>query len=335
MVKAELGWLPAKSDKSERLMQITCALLFSQRGLSKKELFECIPSYRDTLASGTNEESVFRMFERDKTDLRNTGIQVEIKENLVDGDDIRYVVASDTFVWPKQVGLNPNQLQLLNLAAGVWAHASLQSDANRALVRLRALGVAPAASDLIGYAPRIKTHEPAFMPLNIAIDSCQEVRFSYRKPNGEISLRHIQPWALRNIDGQWLVISFDLDRNATRNFLLKRIVSKVTTVKIDDTEVTFAAPDSKLITDAEAELSELINTQVARLKVKPDSQAWFHFQLNDQPSTSDGLVSVAYLDMHLLAEQLREFALDVTVISPVALGEAIRSGFEKVVEAHA
>lgn len=316
-------------------MQLTCALIFSKRGLSKKELFECIPSYKEALASGTDEESVFRKFERDKVDLRNTGIQIEIKENPIDGDDIRYVVASDTFVWPKQVALNPNQLQLLNLAAGVWAHASLQSDANRALVRLRALGVAPASADLIGYAPRIKTHEPAFMPLNIAIDSNQEVRFSYRKPNGEVSSRHVQPWALRNIDGQWLVICFDLDRKAVRNFLLKRIISKVQPVKIDELYVTFDAPEPTEITAAEQELAELIKTQIAQIKVKPDSQAWFHFQMDDQRPTEEGIVSVSYLDLHLLAEQLREFALDINVISPTALNDAIRSGFEKVVDAHA
>jgi proteasome accessory factor B len=335
MVKNSEKWQPTKSDKSERLMQLTCALLFSERGLNKKELFAAIPSYKDAISSGNSEESLFRMFERDKTDLRNTGIQVEIKENPIDGDDVRYVIASDTFVWPKQVQLTPHQLQLLNLAAGVWAHASLQADANRALIRLKALGVAPAAADLIGYAPRIKTHEPAFMPLNLAIDGCYEVQFSYRKPDGQVELRHVQPWALRNIDGQWLVISFDKQRNAVRNFLLKRIVSKVQPVKIDESDVTFETPNAADVNAAVADLELLAENQVAEIRVKPDSQAWFHFQLDEQPKSHDGTVSVHFYDLHLFAEQLREFAMDVTVIRPAALKDAIRSGFEKVVNAHA
>ena len=335
MASTSEKWQPAKSDKSERLMQLTCALLFAERGLTKKELFAAIPSYLEALSSTTSEESLLRMFERDKTDLRNTGIQVELKENLVDGDDARYVIAADTFAWPTKVQLSAHQLQLLNLAAGVWAHASLQSDANRALVRLKALGVAPAAADLIGYAPRIKTHEPAFMPLNLAIDGCYEVQFNYRKPNGEISLRHIQPWALRNIDGQWLVVSYDLQRQAVRNFLLKRIVSKVQAVMVDDTEVLFEMPSAQLINEALADLEALTNRQVATIRVMPDTQAWFHFQIEDGTNSEPATLQLHYFDLHLLAEQLREFALDITVISPAELSDAIREGFEKVVNAHA
>ena len=35
----EETWKPAKSDKSERLFQLTCVLLYSERGLTKREYF--------------------------------------------------------------------------------------------------------------------------------------------------------------------------------------------------------------------------------------------------------------------------------------------------------
>jgi proteasome accessory factor B len=336
-VSAKSGetWKPSKSDKSERLLQLTCALLFSERGLTKAELFKSIPAYIEAIRGGTTEESLSRMFERDKVDLKSTGIQVYIANPGADAEEIVYVIADDTFVWPKHAALSAKQLQLLELAAQVWSQASLEADANQALVRLKALGIEPAASDMIGIAPRIQTHEQAFVPLNEAIEECREVTFNYRKPNGEISNRHVQPWSLHNVDGQWLLQSFDVDQQQVRNFLLRRIVSKVQNFKQNDLEVSFAAPNASELGAAVRELEEHISKQVCELKIRPDSQAWFHFHLDDEVKAKQDLVSFNYMDISLLAEELRDFALDIKVIRPKELAELIRSGFERVASDHA
>ena len=329
------AWKPTKSDKSERLLQLTCALLFSERGLTKAELFKSIPAYLEAIRGGTSDESLNRMFERDKVDLKRTGIQLQIGNPGADSEEIVYVIAEDTFVWPKHAELTAKQLQLLELASQVWSQASLESDANQALVRLKALGVEPAASDLIGFAPRIETHEPAFVPLNQAIDDSVEVTFNYRKPSGEISKRHVQPWSLHNVDGQWLLQSFDVEQGEVRNFLLRRIVSKVQTVRNNETEVNFTAPSDETMNSAVKELKEHIENQVCELKVRRDSQAWFHFHLDDEINTKQDVVTFNYMDVSLLAEELRDFALDIKVIHPRELADLIRSGFEKVASDHA
>lgn len=333
--KPEEAWAPAKSDKSERLLQLTCALLFSERGLTKAELFKSIPAYVEAIKAGTSDDSLNRMFERDKVDLKNTGIQIFTSNPSAEADDTVYVIADDTFVWPKHAELSAKQLQLLELAAQVWSQASLEADANQALVRLKALGVEPAASDLIGFAPRIETREPSFGPLNKAIDEFLEVTFSYRKPNGETSKRQVQPWSLHNIDGQWLLQSFDVEHSEVRNFLLKRIVSKVQVVKDSELDRTFARPSDANLESAVADLQRHILEQVCKLQVKKDSQAWFHFHLDDAEAGSGGLVTFNYMDLSLLAEELRGFAMDVKVIQPKELGELIRVGFEKVASDHA
>jgi proteasome accessory factor B len=328
-------WRPSKSDKSERLLQLTCALLFSERGLTKAELFRSIPAYVEAIGSGTSEESLNRMFERDKVDLKSTGIQVYVANPLADAEDIAYAIADDTFVWPQNAELSAKQLQLLELAAQVWSQASLEADANQALVRLKALGVEPAATDLIGFAPRIETREPSFLPLTQAIQDSVEVTFSYRKPNGEISTRHVQPWSMHNVDGQWLLQCFDLEQSEVRNFLLKRIVSKVHLVKESEEFVAFKKPNDSQLSEAFDDLQTHIRTQICELKIKKDSLAWFHFHLDDAPSTSDGLVTINYMDLYLLAEELRDFSLDVKIVRPKELAQLIRSGFEKVASDHA
>ena len=333
--KAEAAWQPSKSDKSERLLQLTCALLFAERGLTKAELFRSIPAYIEAVRSGTTDDSLNRMFERDKTDLRTTGIQVFTPNPTADAEEICYVIAGDTFVWPQHTELNAKHLQLLELAAQVWSQASLESDANQALVRLKALGIEPAASDLIGFAPRIETHEPSFGPLSKAIDEGLEVSFDYRKPAGETSARQVQPWSLQNIEGQWLLQCFDLGASEIRNFLLKRIVSKVKVIKEGESEKTFDKPSLETLQIAATDLQNHIQKQVCELRVKPDSQAWFHFRLDDSLTSSSKTVSFNYMDLTLLAEELRDFAVDVEILKPKELNDLMRAGFQKVASDHA
>jgi proteasome accessory factor B len=76
------------------------------------------------------------------------------------------------------------------------------------------------------------------------------------------------------------------------------------------------------------------SSQLATIRVKRDSQAWFHFHLDDQHGdTAD--VTLAYMDLDLLAEELSEYALDVKVIAPAELARVIRSRFEAVANSHA
>jgi proteasome accessory factor B len=339
MAKEE-SWKPAKTDKSERLFQLTCVLLYSERGLTKRELFHAVDAYRIDLANTSEDDfALNKKFERDKSDLREMGIQVSNPDPKTDPDEMRYVIAAETFLWPEDVKFDAQELQLLNLAAQVWAQASLSSEANRGLVRLRGLGIEPAASDMLGFAPRLRTHEPSFLPLSQAIEDLVEVSFDYRKPEGETTRRHVQPWLLRSIDGQWLVMCWDKDQKAVRNFLLKRIVSKVTfrTVQINERDselVRYPAPSPETVQAAIQDLEFHTASQIARLKVRRDSQAWFHFNLGNEKG-QEAEVSISYMDVHLLAEELSEYAHDITVVSPPELGKAIRLRFEAVANAHA
>ena len=339
MAKDE-AWKPAKTDKSERLFQLTCVLLYSERGLTKRELFHAVDAYRSDLQNSNEDDfALNKKFERDKSELREMGIQVTNSDQKSDPDDMRYQIASDTFTWPEGVEFDAQQLQLLNLAAQVWAQASLSADANRGLVRLKGLGIEPAANDLVGFAPRLRTHEPSFLPLSQAIEERIEVSFDYRKPDGSFAKRHVQPWLLRNIDSQWLLMCWDKDQKAARNFLLKRIVSKVVlrSEQVNEKEVAlinFEAPSADLVAAAIKDLEEHTANQVATLRVNKDTQAWFHFHLDDQSGeTAD--VSISYMDLHLLAEELSEYALDLKVIAPQELAKVIRARFEAVANAHA
>ena len=322
--------MPEKIDVSERLFNLTCALLVAGNGLSKSEIFATVQGYKETYVPGGDLTAINRMFERDKTLLSSAGILWRSyipKEAMGDNQEYRYLIANEDFVWPKGLALSSKQVALLNLAAKVWAKASLSSDANRAIHRIRAMGEKADGSSLIGIAPRIRTHEPSFLPLSTAIETCSRVSFDYLKPGeSDFSVRNIEPWSLQNIAGQWLLIGFDLDREQPRNFLLRRIVSE-----IDIQDVSFDAPESAEITKTLADLELHKLSQTAKLKTSAASAAWFHFDL----SANQTEFEVNFMDLYLFAEELMEFADEIEVIEPKQLGDLIRENLQKVRDAHA
>lgn len=322
--------MPEKIDLSERLFNLTCALLVARNGLSKSEIFATVQGYKEIYTPGGDSAAINRMFERDKTLLTRAGILWRSfipKEAMDDNQEFRYLIANEDFVWPKGIKLTSKQVALLNLAAQVWAKASLSSDANRAIHRIRAMGEIADSSSLIGIAPRIRTHELSFLPLSTAIESCSRVSFEYQKPGvSEVTVRNIEPWSLQNIGGQWLLVGFDLDRSEPRNFLLKRIVSEV-----DIQDVTFDPPGKADVDKALEDLEAHKQSQSAKIKVAPASAAWFHFDL--APSQEN--FELNFMDLHLLAEELMEFAAEIEVLEPSELAELVTANLQKVSDDHA
>jgi len=322
--------MPERIDLSERLFNLTCALLVASHGLSKAEIFATVQGYKETYDPTGDNSALNRMFERDKVLLSQSGIVWRSfipKEAMDDNQEYRYLIANEDFRWPKDVSLSSKQVALMNLAAKVWAKASLSADANRAIHRIRAMGESAQSSELIGIAPRIRTHDLAFLPISTAIETNSRVSFDYKKAGSDVSeVRNLEPWSLQNISGQWLLIAFDLDRDEPRNFLLKRISSEV-----DIQDVTFEPPTVEQIQLALQDLARLTESQQATIRVKPQSAAWFHFDLEQDQD----LVELRYMDLYLLAEELMEFVAEIEIISPENLKQLIKSNLEKVASAHA
>jgi proteasome accessory factor B len=317
-------------DLSERLFNLTCALLVAGNGLSKNEIFSTVQGYKEIYVQGDDNSSLNRMFERDKVLLSKSGILWRSfipKEAMDDNQEFRYLIANEDFVWPKGVSLSAKQVALMNLAAKVWAKASLSRDANQAIHRIRAMGEPADPSSLIGIAPRIRTHESAFLPLSTAIESFSRVSFEYKRPDQlSPTVRNVEPWSLRQISGQWLLMGFDLDRAEPRNFLLKRITSE-----IDIRDVTFEAPSKQEIEKALVDLTELTNGQVAELRVEPQSSAWFRFDMNNNQAE----LKINYMDLHLLAEELMEFVDQIEILAPTELADLVRSKLLELEAQHA
>jgi proteasome accessory factor B len=329
----EGDWQKEPDTKPERLLSLTLALLSNSVGLSKEELFRSVRGYSLAIEDGVKPDALNKMFERDKQSLRDMGVQVETfirDSDMDDNTESRYFIPADTFVWPKGTSLTPNQLRLLELAAKVWARASFSAEASRAVMRLKALGMASEGLELAGFAPRILTNEPGILQLEEAARDRLEVTFEYRAPGRSVERRVVHPWQVRHVSGQWLLVCWDVERQDVRNFMLKRIVSR-----IKPTGEQFEAITQTQLEDAIERLRVFTSQNTAVISVAPGTEAWVHFEMDSHAHGGSTTYELNFMDVHLLAEQLRVFGATVTVHEPSELRDAIRSGLEKVANAHA
>jgi proteasome accessory factor B len=312
----------SKQSPAERLFTLTCCLMAAPViGLSKNDIFRSVVSYTEQGSDSAKE----KMFDRDKSDLREMGVQLEVidSSSFEETDSARYRIAKGSFDWPADFDINNEHMTLLELAAKAWNNQLLSKSAQSGLIRLRSLGVVDSSRQLSAFTPRLLAQQESFAPLADAIAEGKLVRFSYRKTAGTTSIREVTPLKLRFIEGQWVLLAKQAQE--IKNFLLRRIVSEVRSSELLGESVAAAEID-----EAEAALIAFVTKNIAVLKIEQDSEAWWHFG-----AKYNGTLEVNFMDEALFAEDLMEFGPEVQVLSPLSLSQRIDSGWQRVLDAHA
>ena len=324
----------ARIPVEDRLFSLVLALLATETGLLKSEILSSVRGYAERYDESGQNANLERQFERDKDDIRELGIPLETVESPDrpgDNQALRYRIPKGQYDLPDEVRFTPDELALLGLAAEVWREASLSADSQRALTKLRSLGIEP-REPVIGYAPRLRVRDTAFEPLRQALDRRQTVRFRYFKP-GEAGprLRTVDPLAVVLHEGRWHLHAFDRDAAGPRTFLLSRIIGDVESVA----GMTFDAPPPGIQDRILAELDELRLRNAADLAVTAGSDA--EVRLGKRAVLRDedaGVIRLHYTDAAVFADELAAYGPEVRVISPQSLREAVRERLEAVVAAH-
>ncbi|KAA2266524.1 WYL domain-containing protein [Solihabitans fulvus] len=212
--------------RAERLVNLVLCLLSTRQYLIAERIRAIVPGYADA----PTDEAFFRMFERDKSELRDLGIPLETGRNSMFDNADGYRIARRDYELG-DIDLEPDEAAAVALAARLWDSPQLTGAAHGALLKLRAAGVdvdqaAPAVIE-----PKVRTSEPAFAPLLAAVQAGQVVSFEYRRPTpAEIRRRTVEPWGVVAWRGRWYLVGHDQDRRATRCFRLSRVVGEVRTI---------------------------------------------------------------------------------------------------------
>lgn len=252
--------------KLERLLNLTAALLETERPLTADDIHRRIEGYPPAQAS------FHRAFERDKDDLREMGIPISLTpipgtDPPVEGYRIR---KEDYYL--RDPGLEPDELAALHLAG-----STVRLDGLGGAEALRKLGGATAAGDGDHPLASVPT-DPRLAILYSAVTERNVVSFTYREQT-----RTLEPWRLDFVRGRWYISGFDRDREGERNFRLDRIEGDIDVV---DTHA-FERPDTTAgIHRQPWELGDE-PPQTARLLVDPDQAAWARHHIGDPVEVRD------------------------------------------------
>lgn len=209
--------------KTERLINLTLALLATKRYLKKSEILASVLGYEGT------QEAKERMFERDKDDLRSLGIEIEVGDlDVFFEDEPGYRIPQKTYEL-NVPDLTGRELAILSIAANFWNDSIFGPNAQSGIRKLQSLGI-PATMDF-EFRMKYLFENPTNLleQLTKAISQRSRITFSY--DSGSLKSRNLEPYRIVFWNGYWYLIGMDLDRSAIRLFKLSRFIGDITISK--------------------------------------------------------------------------------------------------------
>ena len=295
------------SQKTERLINLTLALLASKRYLSKAEILRNIPGYEGS------PETKERMFERDKDDLRSLGIQIDVNNfDPLFEDEQGYLIKSDSFQFAENE-FTKEELLLLTMAANLWHDSAVEMDSQNALLKIQSLS-GPVENDMTT-TPTLRITEDWQLLVSIftAVQNKQILEFSYRGKK-----RQVNPYGLYSSNGFWYLIAFEI--NVIKSFKLVRIEGEVDLIGEKD---AFEKPDNFNVGNFLKEESNSVSL-VSKLQVRKGAALSLRnkFTVKDLDSEWD-LMDIPYTNEQELLEMVLWHGTDLKLIEPAALRQLL------------
>ena len=317
--------------KTERQLNLVICLLSTRRHLTAQEIRETVHGY----AEADTEQAFKRMFERDKRELRDSGIPIRVGTgDALSGEEGYRIVRGDYEL--AEIELLPDEALVLGLAARAWRHAALGEAAANALFKLRAAGVPVDSEAAPGLTPAMRTDESSFGPVWQAVRDRRPILFDYRKPGQAASeAREVEPWGIVNLRGHWYVVGHDRVRGARRVFRLSRIHGQVRVLRDGPDVVVPEGVDLRSVAAAQRTEPE----RTANLRVRTDAAHGLrHRALRVVAGERDGegggwdTLTYPYSDTPGLVRQVAPFGSRAVVLEPDTAREAMNRHLAAIVE---
>jgi len=313
--------------KTERLINLTLALLATKRYLTKSEIFRTVAGYEGS------PETMERMFERDKDDLRSLGIEITVAEiDPYFQDEAGYRIIPDNY--SLDIGeLAPRDVAILSAAAALWQNSIFSEDSKSALRKLQSLGIPADYDSLTQFEYRFNESTDNLQLILQAIDERRIISFEYRK-RGEYqsSQRELSPYALSLWRGYWYVAGWNPERQAIRSFKLARFSGSV---ELSKKKGTYEIP-------ADFDISEVLrspkvddhgSSDVAIVAIENERGHSIR-ELGELISDSGDkdLFHIEYLNQEIFLQKILRAGTSVTIREPEELRAEARSRLERLVK---
>lgn len=256
------------TSKVERLVNLVIALLSTRGYITAEKIRTSVAGYSDS----PSVDAFSRMFERDKNELRDLGVPLEVGRVSAMDPTEGYRINRDAYALPP-VELTPDEVAAVAVATQLWESAELITATQGALLKLRAAGVdvdpfeetVPVAIASTVGVPGLRGSEDVLGILLSAIDSGQAVQFQHRPSRSEpYTTRTVEPWGVITEKGRWYLVGHDRDRGATRTFRLSRIGDEVTPI----------GPAGAVTVPEDADLRQIVARTIAEGSTGVQATVW-------------------------------------------------------------
>ena len=314
-------------------MNLVLCLLSTRQYLTADRIRSTVPGYDQT----ASDEAFFRMFERDKAELRDLGVPLETGRlsafDSIDG----YRIARQDYELG-EVDLAPDEAAAVALASRLWDGPELAGAAQRAVVKLRAAGVEVDERAGTGVEPKVRVNEPAFAPLLAAVQAGQAVTFTHR-PNPAVEPMHrtVEPWGVVSWRGRWYLVGHDRDRDDVRCFRVSRISEPVAPL----------GEPGQVRTPAGLDLLELVRRSAGPPPVSGTARIWVakgqalglrrigrSVGQREHGGRPGDEIELELRSRETVARWVAGHGPDVAVLSPPELAAEVRRAWSEAVAAH-
>lgn len=306
------------SRKSERLVNLTIALLSTKRYLTKSEIFSKVEGYDG------DSEARDRMFERDKDELRQIGIDIQVGQiDPFFEDEVGYRILRSRYGIQLK-DLTPRQLTLISLAQDTYDEHALSDSARSAQVKFKAMGF-EVDTEIVPSLYATTTQPPNELSEIVeAIASKKSLTFSYFNSEYEPEERIVFPYGISQYAHHWYFAGLDTTISAIRTFRLDRCASQFTLSKKSD---VYEIPVDYKISLPEP-ISVEVNVRLDRCynlrrnaSVQAYDDEWERLTISF-PTIEDA--------MHAILWE----GLNARVVAPIELVTMVRHSLERVVQLH-
>lgn len=309
--------MPVSAEKTERLINLTLGLLSSKRYLTKNEIFRNVAGY-----SGSP-ETMERMFERDKDELRNMGIEIEVGQiDPLFEDEVGYLIkSSDIQIQPTD--FSKEELLLMTMAANTWKESVFSDVSNNALMKLASID-----SQITLNKIAISTFNEdgitllQFEKIIEAIKDRKFLSFLYNDKD-----RLIAPYALKSVNGFWYLIGQDQGLQI-KVFKIIRIQSEI---KIISKKPLFDIP-SDFNVDEFLKKEKKEKDKVATLLIRENRVMALRNKGKVSPAPNGWeKLEISFDDLNQITTEILWYADDVVVESPQELRDQVIKSLQELI----
>lgn len=326
-------------DPVERLVNLALLLAGSPAPLSADEIRAQGIGYPESQDAA----AFFRMFERDKEDLRRAGLAIQVVDP--EGQEAYRLDPAQTYA--PEIDLSAGEVATLHAAAAALAGDEsfpFGSDLRIALAKVLAEIDEPDAA--AAGRGRMADERPAAQGalaalLSTAVAARKRVAFDYETYAGGRAAREVEPYGLFLREGRWYLVGRDLDRDALRTFALARTTGLTANSERPKT------PDFERPADFDVASFVTLPFQYggrdapfdATVRFEP-AHAWRAERLTARVGSlspqPDGAVlwRVRAADERALARWVVENGPGVELLEPAAARETLLGGLEEVARLH-